>query len=175
MAKQGFVAIVLHAHLPYVRHPEHEKSLEERWLFEAIWECILPLLELLDRLRGDGIEGALTLSISPPLAAMLCDPLLMWRFETYLEHLQELAQRAQRYYRDRAGNADLAQAALFCAARLAQAKEGLVWRASILEVFDFPGRMSLREAIADRDITLAALGLSDAVKAKLEALFKNLK
>jgi cobalt-zinc-cadmium efflux system outer membrane protein len=42
---------------------------------------------------------------------------------------------------------------------LAQQKEGLVWRASILQVFDFPGRMSLRKAIADRDITLAELGL----------------
>ena len=42
---------------------------------------------------------------------------------------------------------------------LAQAKEGLVWRASILQVFDFPGRMSLRKAIADRDIELAQLGL----------------
>jgi cobalt-zinc-cadmium efflux system outer membrane protein len=42
---------------------------------------------------------------------------------------------------------------------LAQQKEGLVWRASILQVFDFPGRMSLRKAIADPDITLAELGL----------------
>lgn len=42
---------------------------------------------------------------------------------------------------------------------LAQQKEGLVWRAAILQVFDFPGRMSLRKAIADRDITLAELGL----------------
>ena len=32
------VAIVLHAHLPYVRHPEHERFLEENWLFEAIVE-----------------------------------------------------------------------------------------------------------------------------------------
>ena len=42
---------------------------------------------------------------------------------------------------------------------LAQQKDGLVWRAQILQVFDFPGRMSLRKAIADRDITLAELGL----------------
>ncbi|MBK8091605.1 MAG: TolC family protein [Verrucomicrobiaceae bacterium] len=42
---------------------------------------------------------------------------------------------------------------------LTQAKEGLVWRASILQVFDFPGRMALRKAIADRDIELAQLGL----------------
>ena len=37
--------------------------------------------------------------------------------------------------------------------------DGLVWRASIGQVFDFPGRMSLRKAIADRDIKLAQLGL----------------
>lgn len=43
---------------------------------------------------------------------------------------------------------------------LAAQKEGLVWRAQILQTFDFPGRMSLRKAIADRDITLAELGLS---------------
>ncbi len=37
--------------------------------------------------------------------------------------------------------------------------DGLVWRASITQVFDFPGRMALRKAIAERDITLAELGL----------------
>jgi cobalt-zinc-cadmium efflux system outer membrane protein len=42
---------------------------------------------------------------------------------------------------------------------LAAQKDGLVWRAQILQTFDFPGRMSLRKAIADRDITLAELGL----------------
>ena len=29
---QGYLSIVLHAHLPFVRHPEHEKFLEESWL-----------------------------------------------------------------------------------------------------------------------------------------------
>lgn len=38
--------------------------------------------------------------------------------------------------------------------------DGLVWRASITQVFDFPGRMALRKAIAERDITLAELGLN---------------
>lgn len=37
--------------------------------------------------------------------------------------------------------------------------DGLVWRASITQVFDFPGRMALRKAIADRDLALAELGL----------------
>ena len=34
----GYLALVLHAHLPFVRHPEHEYFLEEDWLFEAISE-----------------------------------------------------------------------------------------------------------------------------------------
>ncbi|SKA97170.1 outer membrane protein, cobalt-zinc-cadmium efflux system [Prosthecobacter debontii] len=37
--------------------------------------------------------------------------------------------------------------------------DGAVWRAEIAQVFDFPGRLALRKAIADQDITLAELGL----------------
>ena len=40
----GYLNIVLHAHLPYVRHPESEEYIEERWLFEAISETYIPLL-----------------------------------------------------------------------------------------------------------------------------------
>lgn len=37
--------------------------------------------------------------------------------------------------------------------------DGMVWNATISQAFDFPGRMSLRKAIADHDIQLANLGL----------------
>ena len=37
----GQLAIVLHAHLPYVRKNE-KNSLEEDWLFQAILECYIP-------------------------------------------------------------------------------------------------------------------------------------
>ena len=39
---KGYVSFVLHAHLPFVYHPESEDYLEEQWLFEAISEtaCI---------------------------------------------------------------------------------------------------------------------------------------
>ena len=49
MAPNGYLALVLHAHLPYVRHPEYEEFLEEDWLYEAIVETYLPLLEVLQR------------------------------------------------------------------------------------------------------------------------------
>ena len=37
--------------------------------------------------------------------------------------------------------------------------DGMAWSATISQTFDFPGRMSLRKAIADHDIELAQLGL----------------
>ncbi len=67
----GYLAIVLHAHLPFVRHPENERHLEERWFYEALIECYLPLVDMLDRLAADGVPVALTMSLTPPLAAML--------------------------------------------------------------------------------------------------------
>ncbi|EKC80864.1 glycosyl hydrolase, family 57, partial [human gut metagenome] len=41
---KGYVSFVLHAHLPFVHHPESEDYLEEQWLFEAISETYIPLL-----------------------------------------------------------------------------------------------------------------------------------
>ncbi|HEY0548533.1 MAG TPA: DUF1957 domain-containing protein, partial [Verrucomicrobiae bacterium] len=68
---QGYLSLVLHAHLPFVRHPEHEKFLEEEWLFEAVTETYLPLLEVLEGWRRDGMDTRLTLCLSPTLCAML--------------------------------------------------------------------------------------------------------
>ena len=42
--EKGYLSLVLHAHLPYVRHPEYASFLEEDWLFEAITETYVPLL-----------------------------------------------------------------------------------------------------------------------------------
>jgi len=73
---QGYLAIVLHAHLPYVRHPEYEDPLEENWLYEAITETYIPLFLVLENLLQDGIDFRLTVSLTPTLASMLLDPLL---------------------------------------------------------------------------------------------------
>ncbi|MEE9354651.1 MAG: 1,4-alpha-glucan branching protein domain-containing protein [Methylococcaceae bacterium] len=91
--KNGFVSIILHAHLPYVRHPEHDGLLEERWLFEAITECYIPLIRALDRLQAEAIPCRLTLSLSPPLITMLCDELLRSR---YLQHLNALIELSEK-------------------------------------------------------------------------------
>ena len=81
----GYLALVLHAHLPFVRHPEHGDFLEERWLFEALTESYLPLLAALETLARDRVPARIAISISPPLLNMLADPLLQSR---YLRHLE---------------------------------------------------------------------------------------
>ncbi|MCW5559348.1 MAG: DUF1957 domain-containing protein, partial [Verrucomicrobiae bacterium] len=85
--------LLLHAHLPYVRHPEREEFHEETWFFEAALECYLPLLEVLEGWARDGIPGTLALSISPTLAAQWEDPLLTRRLRRYHANLQELAAK----------------------------------------------------------------------------------
>src|SRR5207237_10068169 len=76
----GYLCLVLHAHLPYVRHPEYEDFLEEDWLYEAITETYIPLLEVFDGLERDGVDCRVTMSVTPTLAAMLSDPLLQYRY-----------------------------------------------------------------------------------------------
>jgi len=87
----GSLAVVLHAHLPWVHHPEHPTFLEEDWLYEAILETYLPLIGVLDGLERDGIETHLTMSLTPPLCEMLACPGLRGRFEARLATLIGLA------------------------------------------------------------------------------------
>jgi 1,4-alpha-glucan branching enzyme len=96
----GYLCLVLHAHLPFVRHPEHRTFLEEDWLFEAITECYAPLLDRLHRLADEGVPYRLTISISPPLAAMLQDPMLRRRYEARRDNLLRLAEQERERTRE---------------------------------------------------------------------------
>src|SRR5437870_7380312 len=89
----GYLAIVLHAHLPFVRHPEHERFLEENWLYEAITETYIPLLQIIERWQQGGMQAPITLTLSPTLCSMLRDPLLQGRYSRRLDELIELAEK----------------------------------------------------------------------------------
>ncbi|MFO1475287.1 MAG: 1,4-alpha-glucan branching protein domain-containing protein [Verrucomicrobiota bacterium] len=100
---QGYLSLVLHAHLPFVRHPEHERFLEESWLFEAITETYIPLLQVMEAWERDGMKTRLTLTLTPTLCSMLLDPLLQDRYSRHLEGLIDLAEReVHRTHWDRA-------------------------------------------------------------------------
>ena len=92
MAK-GYLAIVLHAHLPYVRHPEDPTVMEERWLYEAILGTYLPLLQVFEGLVADGVPFRATFSLSAPLIGMLSDDLLKQRAAEHIDKLIELAAK----------------------------------------------------------------------------------
>ncbi|MBI3313804.1 MAG: DUF1957 domain-containing protein [Candidatus Omnitrophica bacterium] len=91
--KKGYLLLALHAHLPFVRHPEHEDFLEERWLYEAITETYIPLIDMQERLLREKVPYRLTMSVTPPLASMLMDGLLQ---ERYLKHLNKLIELAEK-------------------------------------------------------------------------------
>jgi 1,4-alpha-glucan branching enzyme len=90
---KGALSIVLHAHLPYVRHPEYPEFLEEDWLYEAITETYLPLLEVFDRCVDDGVPFRVTMTLTPPLVGMLRDELLVSRYARRLDQLCELSDK----------------------------------------------------------------------------------
>ena len=85
--------MVLHGHLPFVRHPEHEDFLEEDWLYEAITETYIPLILVFEKLIAEGIDFRLTMTLSPTLILMLSDSLLQ---ERYLKHINKLIELAHR-------------------------------------------------------------------------------
>ncbi len=97
MDPKGYLALVLHAHLPFVRHPEHDRFLEEDWFFEALTETYLPLLNVFDDLARHGIHFRMTMSLTPTLLSMMTDPLLQQRYLRYLdERLEALVHERKR-------------------------------------------------------------------------------
>jgi 1,4-alpha-glucan branching enzyme len=90
---KGYFTLVLHAHLPYVRHPENDFFLEEHWLFEAITETYLPILDMLERFSSENVDASLTMSLTPTLVAMLRDPVLVEKYARHLDRMCELARK----------------------------------------------------------------------------------
>ena len=117
----GYWCPVLHAHLPFVRHPEHEHFLEEDWLYEAVIETYLPLLRMMDDLTRDRVRFRLTLTLSPPLLAMMQDPLLLKRCEHRIDSLLRLASREVK--RTAVHDRGLFEATLFAEQDLASLRE----------------------------------------------------
>jgi 1,4-alpha-glucan branching enzyme len=89
----AYLNFVLHAHLPFVRHPEHARFLEEEWLYEAITETYIPLLLEFEALEREGLPFRITMSLTPPLCEMLADELLQTRYVNHINRLRELAEK----------------------------------------------------------------------------------
>jgi 1,4-alpha-glucan branching enzyme len=130
----GYLALILHAHLPFVRHPEHEQFLEEDWFFEGITESYIPLLRMMQRLVNDAVPFKITMSFTPTLCAMLQDQLLRERYVRHLDALIDLAAGEQSRNRKHPQIRDLADFyfELFSENRRLFVDE---WKCDLLSVF----------------------------------------
>lgn len=90
---KGYLCLVLHTHLPFVRHPEEEYFLEENWLYEAITETYIPLIHVFEGLIKDDVDFRVTMSMTPPLVSMLKDPFLQDRYIRHIDKLIELSEK----------------------------------------------------------------------------------
>lgn len=97
---RGYLCLMLHAHLPFVYHPEDPDVLEQNWLFEAITETYVPLIQMFEHFVRDDIPFRITMSLTPTLINMLKNPLLQ---ERYIQHIDKLIELAELEL-DRTGN-----------------------------------------------------------------------
>ena len=75
-----FFALVLHSHIPYVlAHGSWPHGMD--WLFEAAAESYLPLLDVFERLAGEGLPARTSISFTPVLMDQLKDPGFVREFE----------------------------------------------------------------------------------------------
>ena len=79
----GEVALVLHTHLPYLRH-HGVWPVGEEWLFQAWATSWLPVTWLLERLAEDGHRDLLTLGVTPTVAHQVADRRLADDLGTWL-------------------------------------------------------------------------------------------
>lgn len=90
MAKPA-INFVLHAHLPWLKGAG-KWPFGEEWLYQAMLDTYLPLLDLLARLRTGGVRSAITMGITPVLIEMLRDRELIAGFDAYLDSRIELLE-----------------------------------------------------------------------------------
>ena len=123
--EKGYLNFMLHAHLPFVRHPEYRDSFEEKWLYEAITETYIPLILIFHELIERKIELKITMSVTPPLMEMLSDELLQQRYIAHIEKLIELMEKEKIRTR---GDTDFYPLALMYERKFRKAREIFVDR-----------------------------------------------
>lgn len=84
--------LMLHCHIPYCRKSGVWPAGEE-WLFEAMNETYLPLLQVLRRFQIDGLRPGIMIGVVPILAEQLADPYMNRRF---IEYLEDKIRRAEQ-------------------------------------------------------------------------------
>lgn len=91
------IILLLHSHIPYVLR-QGRWPFGEIWLFEAMAETYVPLLNMLKRLTMDGIKPRLAFTFSPTLLDQLASPYIRDEFAGYLLDTEERARSDRRFF-----------------------------------------------------------------------------
>lgn len=83
--------MVFHAHIPFVHRTPNANTLQERWLYEAVIESYLPLLQSFWRLKQEGVPFRAAFSLTPVLLSMLADDRYMDGLRRHISRLIELS------------------------------------------------------------------------------------
>ena len=174
---KGYLCIVLHAHLPYIRHPEYDYFLEENWFYEAITETYVPLLGIFERLLNDGVDFRITVSLSPPLVEMFDDDLLKRRYQRYIERLIELSDRER--YRTK-GNIHFAPVVRMYAQRFRRTQYLYeeIYRKDLISAFralQDTGKVELITSVATHAFLPNLSMYPEAIKAQIKIATKHFK
>ncbi len=95
----GSFVLMLHSHLPYYRKHGMWPFGEEN-LYECMAETYMPLLNILNELRDEGIKAKITLGITPILGEQLADPHLNQGFVDFLNARRKAAEEDMARYPD---------------------------------------------------------------------------
>jgi 1,4-alpha-glucan branching enzyme len=106
---RGELALLLHAHMPYVEG-FGTWPFGEEWLLEAIATVYLPLIDLCERWLEQGEANVLTLNVSPVLADQLLVPAVGERFLDFVRDVRSETHRLDIEGLERAGDQAAADA-----------------------------------------------------------------
>ncbi len=170
----GYLLTVLHHHLPFVKHPEYKYFQEEHWLFEAIVESYIPLLQKLFRLTSQGVKPKLTVSLTPPLCEMLADPILNEKFKEFLERSKELAEKEVRRNR----GTELEEVSFFYKRRFEEIENFFFQElnGSVLKGYkelQEEGSIEIISSGATHGLLPALQGVEEAVECQIKVAVKN--
>jgi 1,4-alpha-glucan branching enzyme len=132
---EKFFSLVLHSHIPYVlAHGSWPHGTD--WLHEAAAETYLPLLDVLERLAGEGIRPRVNISFTPVLLEQLKDPVFTRDFKAYLDMKIEAAVRDRAYFAT-TGNTALGSLATFWESWYLKLREDYLgrFRGNIVDAF----------------------------------------
>ncbi|NLT20079.1 MAG: glycoside hydrolase family 57 protein [Syntrophomonadaceae bacterium] len=93
----GRILLMLHSHIPYVKR-QGRWPFGEVWLFEAMAETYIPLLNSLIKLNDEGVNAPLTFSFTPVLLEQLNSKYIKHEFVEYLQERESMAGADERYY-----------------------------------------------------------------------------